>query len=69
MTLYETCLENDLEIDSHESDLYVKVTADSVPIVEAWVMANPQFAKPTTFTDQNGAAWYDCPFVYDPWWT
>ena len=53
------------EIDSHESDLYLKKTEVS----EALVAEYQHRDNVTTFVDQiEGILWYDVPFAYDPFW-
>ena len=55
-------------MDSHESDLYVKRTAQTEPIVNA-AYYRGDFSTVTTFRSQiDGTAWYDIPFAYDPFW-
>jgi hypothetical protein len=50
-------------LDSHESDLYVRVTPVSTGILRASTMGY------TVFVDRRtGALWYDVPFAFDPWW-
>lgn len=53
------------QIDSHASDLYVKVTPASTAIVSDY-----QFKEHVTkFKDAiDGERWYDIPFAYLPWW-
>jgi hypothetical protein len=52
-------------LDSHESDLYAKVTPASRAIVNRWRHARTV----TIFTSQiDGARWFDIPFAYLPFW-
>jgi hypothetical protein len=75
MDLYERLKAAKVPLDSHESDLYVKVTPESTAIVAAYrrEWADQYGREPvavTTFASQtdNGALWYDIPFAYTPWW-
>lgn len=63
--IYEQLQAAGCEMDSHESDLYVKVTPESTAIVDSY-----QFkSNVTTFTSQiDGERWYDIPFAYVPFW-
>jgi hypothetical protein len=63
MSLYTELVAAGCEIDHHESDLYVKITPDSRPIIERHCWA----AFPCEFTS-NGAQWWDVAFAYDPFW-
>jgi hypothetical protein len=59
---YMLALEMGLEIDNHESDLYVEFSQE---LLDA---AHPdQRRNATTFTS-NGKAWLEFPFAYEPWW-
>ena len=52
------------EIDSHESDLYVKITPASIAILKLYDVSTA-----TVFRSQiDGGMWYDIPFMFDPWW-
>lgn len=57
------------QLDSHESDLYVKVTPESRRIVEAW-QAKHGLSRARTFVSalDGGGVWYDIPFMFAPWW-
>ena len=65
MTTYEKALKAGLEIDNHESDLYLKDCEQARIIV-----AEHEFASNVTrFRSQiDGGIWFDVPFAYDPWW-
>lgn len=52
------------DIDHHNSDLYLKRTAASTAIINR--MDNK--ALLTTFRDCDGAAWYELPFCFSPYW-
>ena len=52
------------EIDSHESDLYVKITPASIAILKLFDVVTA-----TTFMHQTRKEqWFDIPFMFDPWW-
>lgn len=60
---YAALLAAGVPLDSHESDLYAKVTPVSRPIVEASGWSR------SIFTSQiDGERWYDLPFAFEPWW-
>ena len=62
-TLYDECVEANLELDHHESDLYIK---DCTAARELLAKHNHTFE---TFTSQiDGAVWLDVPFAYQPYW-
>ncbi len=65
MSLYTELLGAGVPLDSHESDLYAKLTPDSVRIVEA-----SGWRGVTKFTShmEPAGVWYDLPFAFDPWW-
>ncbi|HMG11726.1 MAG TPA: hypothetical protein VK571_00990 [Gemmatimonadaceae bacterium] len=64
--LYAQLLAADVPIDHHESDLYVKVTDVSRPIVRTYEFYS---SNVTVFTSRiDGAQWYDIPFAYWPFW-
>ena len=64
-TIYETLKAAGVPIEAHESDLYAKVTPESRAIVAGYKYK----CNVTVFTAQDdGAAWYDIPFAYDPFW-
>jgi hypothetical protein len=64
MSIYDQLVQAGVEIDSHESDLYCKVTDASRKIVKESGLAY------TVFTSQiDCEPWYEIPFMYEPWWT
>lgn len=64
-TIYEQLKAAGVPLNSHESDLYAKVTPESKAIVEKW----EHFQNASQFTSQiDGQRWYDLPFAYDPFW-
>ena len=52
-------------LDSHESDLYAKVTPEATAIIGGY-----QFkCNVETFVSQiDGKLWYDIPFAFTPFW-
>lgn len=65
MTIYEQMKQAGVQIDHHESDLYVPVNTATSEILSRW-----RFKRNVTrFTSQiDGKSWYDIPFAYDPFW-
>lgn len=61
-SLYQQLLAAGVELDSHESDLYAKVTPESTRILEDGGIDGADM-----FTS-DGERWYDLPFQYDPFW-
>lgn len=69
MTLYQELVAAGCEIDSNESDLYVKVTPQSRAIIERWCWVNKQHRGISLFrSDTDNAMWWDVPFAFDPFW-
>jgi hypothetical protein len=62
-TLYQALSEIGAEMDSHESDLYVR---DSEPVRAALRLYNQ--VRATRFIGNDGDVWWDVPFSFDPWW-
>lgn len=61
MSVYQKMKAAGVEVDNHESDLYVPVTDISKEIVRACKL------KAETFVSERDCAlWYDIPFAYDP---
>jgi len=54
-----------LAIEHHESDLYVRATAEAQRIVKKSGWGHKTFwsNRPPV-----GELWLDVPFAYDPWW-
>lgn len=61
--LYDTLIAYGCNVDSHESDLYVKVTDVSQHILRCYGKAAQIFRSQI-----DGSAWYDVPFMYKPFW-
>lgn len=61
-SVYADCVAAALEIDSHESDLYVR---DTPAAREILARHRAHFDR---FVGSDGAAWLDAPFLYLPFW-
>jgi hypothetical protein len=61
--LYADCLAAGLEVDHHESDLYIKDCPKARELLE-------KYKKPVaTFRSQiDQQVWLEVPFVYTPFW-
>lgn len=65
-SLYAALKAAGCELDSHESDLYVKASAVATLILKRYA---PQWRQATSFVSRtDGGLWYDVPFAYLPWW-
>ena len=65
MSLYTRLVQADIPLDSHESDLYAKVTPESTALIQAYEFR----CNVRRFRSQiDGTDWYDIPFAYLPWW-
>lgn len=65
MDIYQELLEAKVPLDSHESDLYAKVTPESAAIIKKYKF----HTNVSTFVSNvDGLFWYDIPFAYTPWW-
>lgn len=63
--LYQHAVTQGLEMDSHESDLYLKVCHKSQALIQAYKFRE----NVTTFISQiDKQAWYGIPFAYQPFW-
>ena len=63
MSIYDDLEATGVEIDNHESDLYVPVTDETSRIVRASGLFFETFRSRI-----DGKQWYDIPFAYRPWW-
>ena len=52
------------DIDHHDSDLYIKRTPAAMAIIKR--LENKSLLS--VFRDPSGAAWYELPFCYMPFW-
>lgn len=66
--LYQAMQEAGVEIDSHESDLYVKETPAADAVIEEAMRHDsaPCFTRFRSSVD--GSVWLDFPFMFVPWW-
>jgi hypothetical protein len=64
MSIYKELLDAGVEMDHHESDLYVKVTPKSREILTAY---GRRYAE-VFISEIDGLCWYDLPFAYEPFW-
>lgn len=68
-SVYRALLDAGVPLDSHESDLYAKVTPVSTNIIKQYRQAGALLTSPTTFiSSTDRTSWYDLPFQYDPFW-
>jgi len=66
-TLYERAKAAGLEMDNHESDLYLKDTPEARRIVAEYRAESGTDCFITYFRS-NGAQWMDIAFMFDPFW-
>ena len=73
--LYEAVVKLGIEIDHHESDLYLPVTPETTALVNTYVSTNskkrlvdPRGYAVRLFAASDGKTWYDIPFAYIPFW-
>lgn len=62
-SIHQQLLAAGVELDSHESDLYAKVTPESTRIVEESDHSSSMFRS-----EVDGKMWFDLPFAYEPYW-
>ncbi len=63
-TIYQQLRAAGVQLDSHESDLYARVTPASDRIVAGYEHRD----NVRRFFGDDGAVWYDIPFAFDPFW-
>lgn len=75
MTLYSRLVEvmEPIDIDHHESDLYVRKNNDSTRIINEYYNENKELKKDvfvSTFISNIPPhdKWYEIAFAYDPYW-
>jgi len=62
---YEAVKAKGVEIDHHESDLYIPVNDTTRALVKEYDCTG----NVTTFVSNvDGKLWYDIPFAYQPFW-
>lgn len=62
-TLYDQLKAAGCELDSHESDLYVRATPEAKAIIEQEGSCYGKFVN-----QKDGKVWFEVSFAYDPWW-
>ena len=68
-TIYDELKAAGVPLDSHESDLYAKVTDISREIMLRRPVTDPIRRNVRVFVSQiDERLWYDIPFAYTPWW-
>ena len=68
-TLYERLNAAGCELNSHESDLYVKDTTTARKIIEEFNESRRTRHSISRFRHQVTDEWWiDIPFAFDPWW-
>lgn len=67
-TLYHALKEINAEIESHESDLYVKKTPEVTNIINQFKENGANFSVGSFVSQIDNAVWYDIPFEYIPFW-
>ncbi|MFA5385596.1 MAG: hypothetical protein WC364_13255 [Eubacteriales bacterium] len=65
MDIYQEMKNAEIEIDHHESDLYVPCNQKTKAILNQY-----QYRENViVYTNkQDGKLWYDIPFAYSPYW-
>ena len=69
MSIYEEMKQAEIEIDHHDSNLYVKdcVTSRAIMVNHGY---NPEGMTPYSWINRlDGSKWYDLPFQYEPFWS
>ena len=65
-SIYDQAVAAKLEMDHHESDLYLKDTRKAWEIIRAWEKDKGYSCGATRF--QSDGPWIDVPFMYEPFW-
>lgn len=63
MTIYQACVSAGLQIDSHESDLYILATPESRSLLQELKIARTWF-----ISQIDGKTWFEVFGAYDPFW-
>lgn len=62
-TLYQECVECQIPMRNHASDLYIPANEDTIHLLKK------HNKRATTFLNQvEGGLWFDVAFAFDPWW-
>jgi hypothetical protein len=67
-SLYKDLKAAGCELDSHESDLYVKATPEALAILAEWGGNHGRHSAEFFRHQVTGETWIDIPFAFDPWW-
>ena len=65
-TLYQSCIEKKLTIKGYESDLSIKVTKRSLPVIKTYIEANYIGVIYRDLIDKS--QWVSFKHCYDPFW-
>lgn len=68
MSLYHDLIKAGIPTDNHESDLYAKVTPESMKLVRRAADKGDVSGVTTFKSNTDGTPWYDIPFAYVPYW-
>lgn len=67
-SIYEQLNEMGIEMDNHQSDMYVPATPEVMAVIQAAHAEDPTIMY-STFEDlRTGDTWVDLPFQYEPHW-
>jgi hypothetical protein len=65
MNIYQEMIDLGVQIDHHESDLYVPVTPETTKLVNEYEFKS----NVNRFVSNiDNKTWYDIPFAYSPFW-
>lgn len=68
-SLYDRLKSAGCELDSHESDLYVRATPEARRIIKEYEAETGWTLSASGFTHQvKKEFWLDVPFMFSPWW-
>lgn len=68
MNIYDQMKAAGVQIDSHESDLYVPVNEQTTSILMSNIGLKGRLSSMKFVSQIDGKVWYDIPFAYQPWW-
>ena len=63
-TIYQQAVRLGLDIEHHESDLYLRKSEKSGELVDAY----EHRANVRQFVAPDDSLWFDIPFAFDPFW-
>lgn len=63
--IYKEAKALNLEIDNHNSDLYIKQSAESKKLVDSYEHKN---SVKTFRSETDKGLWYEVPFAFDPFY-